>query len=582
MRDLNLKPEYSSSHALIIGIDTYEYVSPLHHATNDAKAVVEILHRIFSFPEKNIITLLDKQATRSDIVNAYFSYESKVDADSRLMVFFAGHGYTKTGAHREVGFLVPYDGRIDNLATLIRWEDFTLNAELIPAKHVFFVMDACYGGLVFNRAVSAGSVRFLKDMLIRPVRQALTAGKHDEPVADGGGPLPDHSIFTGHLLNGLEGGARAAEGHLTASGLMSYVYRQVANDIHSSQTPAYGFLAGDGDFVFDAPMLSTLAVSETAEQDTLITISSLDVPEEQGLPSDPFVITKQYLSDPKSTIQLHDFVMHHVRKVITETPQERFPVQGVDFSVEELMKRLQFCETATQELRRMLACIAYWGGEVHREILSKSLARVTDHLESESGLIIWNSLRWYPTILLLYASGISAIASNRYENIAAIFGTRVSSPRASSEYTELSPAIGSAIVDLERSSAFKQLPGHERYYAPRSEYLLKLLQPELDDDLFLGKEYEFIFDRFEVLLALSNATNRKKNDHSIWGPVGRFGWKYGHGVGRVNPLSDIIQQAKDEGQKWPPFRAGLFGSDYELFISAADEYAKIIAGLNWF
>ena len=582
MRDLNLKPEYSSSHALIIGIDTYEYVSPLHHAANDAKAVAEILHRIFSFPEENIITLFDKQATRSDIVNAYFSYESKVDADSRLMVFFAGHGYTKTGTHREVGFLVPYDGRIDNLATLIRWEDFTLNAELIPAKHVFFVMDACYGGLVFNRAVSAGSVRFLKDMLIRPVRQALTAGKQDEPVADGGGPLPDHSIFTGHLLNGLDSAARAPEGHLTASGLMSYVYRQVANDIRSMQTPAYGFLAGDGDFVFDAPILSTMTASDTAEKDTLITISSLDVPEEQGRPSDPFVVTKQYLSDPKSTIQLHDFVMHHVRKVIIETSKEHFPVQGVDFSVEELMKRLQLSEAATQDLRRMIACIAYWGSGVHREILSKSLARVTDHLESESGLIIWNSLRWYPTILLLYASGISSIANNRYENLAAIFGVKVSSPRASSEYTELSPAIGSAIAELKRCDAFKQLPGHEKYYVPMSEYLFKLLQPELDDDLFLGKEYEFIFDRFEVLLALRNATDRKKKDHSIWGPIGRFAWKYSHEGGRVNPLSDIIQQAKNEGKKWPPFQAGLFGSDHELFIAAADEYAKMIGGLHWF
>lgn len=582
MRNLNLKPEYSSSHALIIGIDVYEHVSPLHHATSDAKAVAEILHRVYSFPQENIITLLDREATRTEIVSAYFCFDSKVDTDSRLMVFFAGHGYTKTGAHREVGFLFPHDGRIDNLATLIRWEDFTLNAELIPAKHVFFVMDACYGGLVFNRAVSAGSVRFLKDMLIRPVRQALTAGKQDEPVADGGGPLPDHSIFTGHLLNGLDGAARAPEGHLTASSLMSYVYRQVANDIRSSQTPAYGFLTGDGDFVFDAPMLSTMAASETAEQDVLITISSLDVPEEQGPSSDPFVVTKQYLSDPKSTIQLHDFVMHHVRKVIIETPKERFPVEGVDFSVEELLKRLQLCETATHELRRMLACIAYWGGEVHREILSKSFARVTDHIEPENGLIIWNGLRWYPSILLLYASGISSIANNRYENLAAIFSVKVSSPRVSSEYTELSPAIVSAIAELKRCDAFKQLPGHEKYYVPMSEYLFKLLQLELDDDLFLGKEYEFIFDCFEVLLALSNATNRKKNGHSIWGPVGRFGWKHGHGIGRVNPLSDIIKQAKDEGQKWSPFRAGLFGSDYELFMSATDEYGKMIAGLNWF
>lgn len=47
MRDLNLKPEYLSSHALITGIDTYENAPPMHHATSDAKAEVEIIREIF-------------------------------------------------------------------------------------------------------------------------------------------------------------------------------------------------------------------------------------------------------------------------------------------------------------------------------------------------------------------------------------------------------------------------------------------------------------------------------------------------------------------------------------------------------
>jgi len=503
------------------------------------------------------------------------------DVDSRLLVFFAGHGYTRAGTSREAGFLIPQDGRTDDLSTLIRWEEFTINVDLIPAKHVLFIMDACYGGLVFNRAVAAGSVRFLKDMMLRPVRQALTAGKQDEPVADGGGPRPKHSIFTGYLLNGLEGEAKAPEGHLTASGLMSYVYKQVSNDIHSKQTPHYGFLSGDGDFVFAAPDLAGIAPSETGERDKLITVSSLEIPEAEENPDDPFTTAKRYLSDSKLTIPLHDLVMHHVRKVIIETPKERFPVQGVDFSVEEFTRRLQFCEEATQDLRRLLACIAYWGGDTDRSIITKALSRVTDHLESESGLIIWNSLRWYPTILLCYASGIAALANGKYQNLAAVFMTSVTSPRSSSTYGQLAPAIGDEILELERSDAFKQLPGHERYHVPRSEYLFKLLQPELDDDLFLGKEYESLFDRFEVFLALTNATMRKRNDNHVWGPVGRFGWKVQNRTGRENPLVDVIQEAKDQGIDWPPFSAGLFGRDRVLFLAAADEYAQLVARLGW-
>jgi hypothetical protein len=94
---------------------------------------------------------------------------------------------TQTGRRGEVGFLVPHDGDLSNLSTLIRWDDLTRNAELIVAKHILFVMDACYGGLAITRSLSAGSMRFLKDMLQRYSRQVLTAGKANEVVADAGG-----------------------------------------------------------------------------------------------------------------------------------------------------------------------------------------------------------------------------------------------------------------------------------------------------------------------------------------------------------------------------------------------------------
>ncbi|HKS36557.1 MAG TPA: caspase family protein, partial [Verrucomicrobiae bacterium] len=350
MRDLKLKPEYSSSHALIIGINDYKHASPLNHAVEDATAIAAAIQKSFGFQSENVKLLLDTAATKANILSTYFGYEKTAEPDSRLLIFFAGHGITKAGRYRDAGFLVPCDGNDHDLSTLIGWEELTRNADLIPSKHVFFVMDACYGGLVFNRAIGAGGVRFLKDMLIRPARQALTAGKQDEAVSDGGGPRPMHSVFTGHFLNGLEGAARAPEGHLTASGIMSYVYKQVANDIHSEQTPHYGFLSGDGDFIFDAPQLETLAPSDTSESDTLVTVSALEIPEEEIAPSGPIAVAKQILSDPKRGIQLHDLVAKYTRKLILETSKEQFPVQNVSFSPEELARRLRAYENVTQDL----------------------------------------------------------------------------------------------------------------------------------------------------------------------------------------------------------------------------------------
>lgn len=581
MRDLTLKPEYSSSHALIIGINNYISSPPLQYATNDAEAIAKILQTAFAFPKDNITLLLNKDATHRNILSSYLRFAREgCDRDSRLLFFFAGHGFTKTGSHREVGFLIPYDGKIDDLSTLVRWEELTLNAELIPAKHILFIMDACYGGLVFNRAMSAGTVRFLKDIYIRPVRQAITAGKEDEPVSDGG-PRPGHSVFTGHLIDAMEGAAKTQEGLLTASGIMSYVYEKVSNDIHSTQTPHYGFLSGDGDFIFVDPQLDSILQSDTAEKDQLVTIPSLDIPEADTQDQDSFLTAKQYLSDPKYTIQLHDLVAHHVRRVIVETAKERLPVQGVAFSAAEFSRRLQLCEDSTRSLKRILACIAYWGGKEHTAILSKAFSRITDHLEPESGLVIWNSLRWYPVILLCYASGIAALANENYHNLLAILHAKVAASSTRSKRLELGLAVGYEILNFERANAFKHLPNHEKFYVPRSEYLFKLLQPELDDDLFLGKDYEAMFDRFEVFLALVNATLRKTSDIHAWGPVGRFGYKYSSRIHDDNPLGNIMMKAGELKENWEPFKVGLFGRDFKVFWEAASEYSEEIAKLPW-
>ena len=217
---------------------------------SDANAVAEILKENFDFQKENIKILLDENATRNGIMEAFLSYvNGGVSPDDRILVFFAGHGMTKSGKRGEVGFLVPYEGDQNNLSTLIRWDELTRNSELISAKHILFIMDACYGGLAITRALSSGSMRFLKDMLKRYSRQVLTAGKADEVVSDAGGPIPNHSVFTGHLLQGLQGEAASRDGVVTANGLMGYVYDRVAKDQHSQQTPHYGFLEGRGWFV---------------------------------------------------------------------------------------------------------------------------------------------------------------------------------------------------------------------------------------------------------------------------------------------------------------------------------------------
>ena len=73
--------------------------------------------------------------------------------------------------------------------------------------------------------------------------------------------------------------------------------------------------------------------------------------------------------------------------------------------------------------------------------------------------------------------------------------------------------------------------------------LYKFFQPLLDDLLFFGDEYESVFDRFEIFIALQHTYERVKEGFGIWGPVGRFGWKSGHGL-EYSPLHKLIAEAK--------------------------------------
>lgn len=580
MRDIRflLKTHYAKSHALVIGINSYENVSPLSYAVNDATAVRDLLVSDFGFPAENVKSLIDQDATRDAILKAYCRFiRDDIGIDDRILIFFAGHGHTLTGSRGEVGFLVPYDAVPEDYSTFVRWDDLTKNSELVRAKHLLFIMDACYGGLALTRSTLPGSARFLKDMLLRHSRQVLTAGKADETVSDAGGPLPGHSVFTGHLLEGLGGKAASDGGVITANGLMSYVYQRVSNDRDSNQTPHYGHLDGDGDFVFRASGLSELEKIDEKDLDRLIT-----VPHAEDLSAAPSLSrkserVKSLLSNESSSIELHDFLLSEVRRFLALTSEDDFPLSG-GFNQADFISRLERYESAVLDLSIMLAAVAYWAKPLHLSTLQKCLSRSCDRLEMRSGLTVWLELRWYPLILQTYRAGLAAVDSQRYESLAALLYAPIATTDHHLPNSLLVEAVGKCILELNRTNVWKTIPGHENNYTPLSEYLFKILQPSLDDLLFLGKSYEHAFDTFEVILALAVADMRVVRDSLVWGPVGRFGWKR-HGADA--PFQRVVQEATAQGSNWPPLKAGLFGGSFERFERVATEYGQEVSRLPW-
>jgi len=361
---------------------------------------------------------------------------------------------------------------------------------------------------------------------------------------------------------------------------MSYVYERVAKDPYSQQTPHYGFFDGDGDFIFNAPILSELINENEIDKDILISVPSSLHETSPAEDINLIDITKQYLSDKRYKISLHDLVSQKLREVISLLSDDQFSIQGESFRVDDFARRLKLYEDLMKDIQSIITCVAFWGGENHHQLLNKILARISDNLEPKSGLVIYLKLRWYPLFLLLYSAGIASIANDDYNALLNILTAKVRSPNSTYEILPILIPIGDAAAELH--GAFKRLPGHEKQYVPRSEYLFKLLQPDLDDLLFLGNDYERFFDRFEVFLALVYADLDYQIEGRIWGPIGRFGWKYRSRGRAGNTYAEILKEAESLKDHWAPVKAGLFSGSYDRFLEIATKYQELLNNLRWF
>lgn len=572
---------YSNSWALIIGINEYQNASPLGYAVNDAQAIAKLINSSFRFPPENIITLIDDDASKNAIMETYLQFIDTVRNNDRILFFFAGHGITLAGKRGEVGCLVPVDGDPNRLVTLIRWDDLTKNSELIPAKHILYIMDACYGGLAITRALTPGSRRFLKDMHRRYSRQVITAGKADQRVLDSGGPMPGHSVFTGYLIQALKGDASSCDGIITASGVSLYTYERVSRDSNSLQTPHFGWLYGDGDFIFKAEPLEHLPEDKEIDEDILYEVTPDNQHfSQEGQYESVTDAAKEYLSESKARIRLDDLVVEQIRIAQSAIDSEKFSLDSPIVDSDSVSGRLKRYEASTKQLQSLAAVIGYWGESTHRTTLQRLLARMTELPTSQSGQEVWLSMRWYPALLLMYSAGIAATASENFENLSTIFLTKSGTKSIYSGQREIVLDVGEAILGFNRTDAFKVLPGYEKFYTPISEYLFKLLQPVFDDELFLGTSYETQYDRFEIALALVHADLFKQANNRLWSPLGRFAWKY-YRTTNANSYSDFVSEARALGTSWPPLRAGLFGGSLSRFEEVALEFEALLSRLQW-
>ncbi len=265
---------YGRSHAVIIGLDHYAGMPPLHNATRDAAAVASVLLERHGFAADDLHLFLD--TTRPPDVTLPPALEARVRAPTkesieevlltalpkeiregdRVLLYFAGHGEHRAAERHGDWYMAPSGARAGAYHTMVAIKPVFDALNHSMARHVLYVLDACYSGHALARSsVEVGWKRFVDTMMRNRARQVLSSGTAQQAVGDGTAHQ-GHSPFTRALLTALGESVSDPGFTVTASGLAARVQRIVTPDTTGQQVPCFGSLDGHvagGDFVFNPP-----------------------------------------------------------------------------------------------------------------------------------------------------------------------------------------------------------------------------------------------------------------------------------------------------------------------------------------
>jgi hypothetical protein len=243
------QPHLPNAHALIVGIANYPHVNPLPATVlNDVAGIQRVLADpgLCAYPAGNVTLLPEEQATQAGLRQALADLASRTSADSTVFIYLSSHGARIRSGAGAGEYLLPFDVRLhaeQEMAQMaISGAEFSQALTAIPARKLIVVLDCCHAGGVGQPKDAAVvptiglSERYLETLQRGRGRVILASSRSTELswiLAKA-----RHSLFTTHLLAGLEGGANGAGGVIRIFDLFDYIQPRVTAE-RSDQHPIF-------------------------------------------------------------------------------------------------------------------------------------------------------------------------------------------------------------------------------------------------------------------------------------------------------------------------------------------------------
>jgi caspase domain-containing protein len=264
--------------ALLIGVNRYDHPAwqTLDSPVADIRSIREMLIDRYRFHPNDIISL--ENPTFSQVINGFQQLKKTVDPQTRLMIYYAGHGYYP--ADEDEGYWIPRDGGDPATQQFFIPTSIILSKmKAIKSRQTLLITDSCFSGSLIrkSRGAAVGS-GFYRELSSKKSRQIITSGGL-EPVSDSGGGV--HSVFAGNLLQIL---SEERSDPLSASELAIELRKSLKNT-GVDQTPAYGRLHSaddeNGEFFFvqkgQTPLSAKKQVSRKTPAKPEASENSLDI-----------------------------------------------------------------------------------------------------------------------------------------------------------------------------------------------------------------------------------------------------------------------------------------------------------------
>jgi hypothetical protein len=285
---------------------------------------------------------------------------------------------------------------------------------------------------------------------------------------------------------------------------------------------------------------------------------------------------KKYILREENQISLHDLFFTEQETAIKKTTLID------DFTLypdnEHVYPQLRKYESSLEIILLLIINGVYWSKPEQYRIFFNALLRFSDPPVYPNSKYYddTRNLHYYPSLLILYSLGISAVLSQKYDLINTCFHLKIAQSEREPKEFNLIEIIHPHLVTLKIMDQILSTNNS----TPLSNHIKKTIRPLFLQLIPRDSEFDDMFDVFEYLLALNYMDLRVESEGMDWAPYGLFKFNSYSGYRRKSFLiNDFLKAAEDEESNWLPLKMGMLGSNFERFQKVKlrlDEFLKRI------